>query len=31
MCFCFSGNGKLATWGAILGFLVMMTLDVGLG
>lgn len=24
-------NGKLATWGAILGFLVMMTLDVGLG
>ncbi|KAK9721128.1 ZIP Zinc transporter [Popillia japonica] len=26
-----NGNGKLATWGAILGFLVMMTLDVGLG
>ncbi|XP_076263559.1 zinc/iron regulated transporter-related protein 48C isoform X2 [Rhynchophorus ferrugineus] len=25
------GNGKLATWGAVLGFLVMMTLDVGLG
>lgn len=25
------GNGKLATWGAIIGFLVMMTLDVGLG
>ncbi|XP_050311593.1 zinc transporter ZIP11 isoform X2 [Anthonomus grandis grandis] len=24
-------NGKLATWGAVLGFLVMMTLDVGLG
>ncbi|KAB0796726.1 hypothetical protein PPYR_10787 [Photinus pyralis] len=26
-----SGNGKLATWGAICGFLIMMTLDVGLG
>lgn len=26
-----NGNGKLATWGSILGFLVMMTLDVGLG
>jgi len=26
-----NGNGKLATWGAVLGFLVMMTLDVGLG
>ncbi|XP_019755741.1 zinc transporter ZIP11 isoform X2 [Dendroctonus ponderosae] len=26
-----SENGKLATWGAVLGFLVMMTLDVGLG
>ncbi|CAG9859586.1 unnamed protein product [Phyllotreta striolata] len=25
------GNGKLATWGAVIGFLVMMTLDVGLG
>ncbi|XP_060520660.1 zinc transporter ZIP11 [Cylas formicarius] len=24
-------NGKLATWGAIIGFLVMMSLDVGLG
>lgn len=24
-------NGKLASWGAVLGFLVMMTLDVGLG
>lgn len=28
---CSSGNGKLATWGSVLGFLVMMTLDVGLG
>ncbi|KAL7295210.1 hypothetical protein TKK_0011516 [Trichogramma kaykai] len=26
-----SGNGKLASWGAIAGFLVMMSLDVGLG
>ncbi|KAK9887137.1 hypothetical protein WA026_020583 [Henosepilachna vigintioctopunctata] len=26
-----NGNGKLATWGAVLGFLVMMILDVGLG
>ncbi|XP_047516967.1 zinc transporter ZIP11 [Pieris napi] len=26
-----SGNGKLATWGCIIGFLVMMCLDVGLG
>ncbi|XKL63300.1 hypothetical protein PGB90_005664 [Kerria lacca] len=26
-----SGNGKLATWGCIVGFLVMMALDVGLG
>lgn len=26
-----NGNGKLASWGAVLGFLVMMTLDVGLG
>lgn len=26
-----NGNGKLATWGAICGFLVMMALDVGLG
>ncbi|XP_065160323.1 zinc transporter ZIP11 isoform X2 [Atheta coriaria] len=26
-----NGNGKLATWGAVVGFLVMMTLDVGLG
>ncbi|XP_031782366.1 zinc transporter ZIP11 isoform X2 [Nasonia vitripennis] len=26
-----SGNGKLASWGAIVGFLVMMSLDVGLG
>ncbi|KAL1517187.1 hypothetical protein ABEB36_000984 [Hypothenemus hampei] len=26
-----SENGKLATWGAVLGFLVMMSLDVGLG
>ncbi|XP_050512405.1 zinc transporter ZIP11 isoform X2 [Diabrotica virgifera virgifera] len=25
------GNGKLATWGAVIGFLVMMALDVGLG
>lgn len=25
------GNGRLATWGAILGFIVMMCLDVGLG
>ncbi|XP_015588550.1 zinc transporter ZIP11 isoform X2 [Cephus cinctus] len=25
-----SGNGKLASWGAVLGFLVMMSLDVGL-
>ncbi|XP_071107051.1 zinc transporter ZIP11-like [Haliotis cracherodii] len=25
------GNGKLASWGAILGFVVMMSLDVGLG
>lgn len=30
MFFC-SENGKLATWGAVIGFLVMMTLDVGLG
>ncbi|XP_045463292.1 zinc transporter ZIP11 isoform X1 [Harmonia axyridis] len=26
-----NGNGKLATWSAMLGFLVMMSLDVGLG
>ncbi|XP_065222958.1 zinc transporter ZIP11 [Planococcus citri] len=26
-----SGNGKLATWGCVVGFLVMMALDVGLG
>ncbi|XP_046659784.1 zinc transporter ZIP11 isoform X1 [Homalodisca vitripennis] len=26
-----SGNGKLATWGAIIGFLIMMSLDVALG
>ncbi|KAL2724422.1 Zinc transporter ZIP11 [Vespula squamosa] len=26
-----SGNGKLASWSAIVGFLVMMSLDVGLG
>ncbi|XP_076616062.1 zinc transporter ZIP11 isoform X2 [Chaetodon auriga] len=26
-----SGNGKLASWTAILGFIVMMSLDVGLG
>ncbi|XP_015510974.1 zinc transporter ZIP11 isoform X2 [Neodiprion pinetum] len=26
-----SGNGKLASWGAIVGFLIMMALDVGLG
>ncbi|XP_014211371.1 zinc transporter ZIP11 isoform X1 [Copidosoma floridanum] len=25
------GNGKLASWGAVVGFLVMMSLDVGLG
>jgi len=27
----YSGNGKLASWAAIVGFLVMMSLDVGLG
>lgn len=27
----FSGNGKLASWTSILGFIVMMSLDVGLG
>lgn len=26
-----SGNGLLATWGTIIGFVVMMCLDVGLG
>ncbi|XP_059156778.1 zinc transporter ZIP11-like [Physella acuta] len=26
-----AGNGKLASWGAIVGFVVMMSLDVGLG
>ncbi|XP_057341899.1 zinc transporter ZIP11 isoform X2 [Microplitis mediator] len=26
-----SGNGKLASWGAMVGFLIMMALDVGLG
>ncbi|KAK1129732.1 hypothetical protein K0M31_019446 [Melipona bicolor] len=26
-----SGNGKLASWAAVVGFLVMMSLDVGLG
>jgi len=26
-----SGNGKIASWSAIIGFLVMMCLDVGLG
>lgn len=26
-----SGNGKLASWTSILGFVVMMSLDVGLG
>ncbi|EDL05722.1 mCG146393, partial [Mus musculus] len=25
------GNGKLASWASILGFVVMMSLDVGLG
>ena len=25
------GNGKIASWGAMVGFLVMMSLDVGLG
>merc|ERR1712018_704080 len=25
------GNGKVASWGAMIGFLVMMSLDVGLG
>lgn len=29
--FVHSGNGKLATWGCIIGFVVMMCLDVGLG
>lgn len=27
----FSGNGMLATWGTVIGFIVMMCLDVGLG
>lgn len=26
-----SGNGLLATWGTVAGFVVMMCLDVGLG
>lgn len=26
-----SGNGKLASWTSVLGFVVMMSLDVGLG
>eukprot|EP00794_Sanderia_malayensis_P008850 gene8850-9798_t len=26
-----AGNGRLATWGTIIGFIVMMSLDVGLG
>ncbi|XP_005108739.1 zinc transporter ZIP11 [Aplysia californica] len=26
-----SGNGKLASWGAVVGFVIMMSLDVGLG
>ena len=26
-----SGNGKIASWGAVVGFVVMMSLDVGLG
>lgn len=26
-----SGNGMIATWGCIAGFIVMMCLDVGLG
>ncbi len=26
-----SGNGKLASFGAIVGFIIMMSLDVGLG
>lgn len=30
LCFA-SGNGKLASWTSILGFVVMMSLDVGLG
>lgn len=30
-CLIYSGNGKLASWGAMLGFLIMMSLDVGLG
>lgn len=29
--FFFSGNGLLATWGTVIGFVVMMCLDVGLG
>jgi len=28
---CCSGGGRVATWSAIVGFVVMMTLDVGLG
>ena len=28
---CYSGNGKLASCGCIIGFVVMMALDVGLG
>ena len=27
----FSGNGRLASWCTIFGFIVMMSLDVGLG
>lgn len=27
----FSGNGKISSWGAVIGFVVMMSLDVGLG
>lgn len=30
-CFLLSGNGMLATWGTIIGFILMMSLDVGLG
>lgn len=30
-CFLASGNGRLASWTSILGFVVMMSLDVGLG
>ena len=31
LCMCYSGNGRLSSFGVVIGFVVMMSLDVGLG